>query len=234
MAFLEVDYREHKIIELLKKTDIKHSVINLPIGDFIIKNNNTKVIEFIIERKSIEDLCASITDNRFREQKQRLLDSVNNPQKIIYIIEGKKIQSKFTRITTKTINSAILNLMFKHKYHVIYTDNPEDTLENIMLLLSKIQKNELELQCIQPGFVEKLIKKSDKHNENIFVNQLGVINGVSLLVANKIKEQYSCMNDLIKAFHEKGNELLSDIQLDKRKIGKVLSVKIYNCLIKNE
>ena len=225
---LQIDYREHSIIDLIKNTDfIEYETVNLPIGDFIIKDDIQ--INYIIERKSINDLCASITDGRFSDQKQRLLESMGDSSKIIFIIEGKKIQSKFSRIPIKTMNSAIINLIFKHNFKVIFTENADDTLENVLLLYNKVKKKELvfEQKLIEPV---KLIKKSDKNNENVFINQLGVINGVSLTTAVLIKEKYKCMFNLINAFNENKN-VLSNVQLTStRKFGKVLNDKIYNSL----
>ena len=138
---LQIDYREHSIIDLIKNTDfIEYETVNLPIGDFIIKDDIQ--INYIIERKSINDLCASITDGRFSDQKQRLLESMGDSSKIIFIIEGKKIQSKFSRIPIKTMNSAIINLIFKHNFKVIFTENADDTLENVLLLYNKVKKKE--------------------------------------------------------------------------------------------
>lgn len=225
-----IDYRESKLIDLIKTSyndyNYNYKVMNLILGDFIIKDEEDN-IKFIIERKSINDLCASITDGRWSDQKQRLLES-SDSSKIIFIIEGRKVQSKFSRIPVKTMNSAILNLIFKYNFHVIFTDNIEDTLENIILLYNKINNDELKTGeiIVQPI---KLIKKSDKNNENVFINQLGVITGVSMNTAIKIKEKYNCMYDLIEAFG-KNKELLIDLPIGKRKLGKVLNARIYNSL----
>ena len=103
---IQIDYRETKIIELLK---VPFETCNLPIGDIIFKNGEE--IEYIIERKTIGDLVSSICDGRYAEQKDRLKESVNGDnQKIVYLLEGnKRIKSK---IGANVINGAILNLIF--------------------------------------------------------------------------------------------------------------------------
>lgn len=232
---LEIDYRERDIITLFEniKEDIKtprFKVCNLIIGDFIIKKEED--ILFVIERKSIKDLCASITDGRHTEQKNRLLESIQDPKKIIYIIEGKKsetfINGNSPIVTKKSINSAILNLTFKHNYQVIFTESKQDTIDNIVLLYNKIKNNELEPVV---GSKINVIKKSDKINNNIFINMISVIPGVSEKIAVKIHEKYNTLNDLIKAYNLIENEndkkkMLSEIS----KVGKVLSEKIYNSI----
>ena len=52
------------------------------------------VLDFIVERKTADDLAASIVDGRYEEQKVRLKNcGINN---VIYLIEGKAGQ--YTRI----------------------------------------------------------------------------------------------------------------------------------------
>lgn len=234
---IDIDYREKDIITLFEsvaktnKTNIKFNVCNLIIGDFIIKNEEG--ILFIIERKSISDLCASIIDGRHTEQKNRLIDSIQDSKKIIYIIEGKKISTQ--RITKNTINSSILNLIFKHKYNVIFTESKEDTVDNIVLLYNKLVNNKLEIE-IEISSKINVIKKSDKINDNIFINMICVIPGISVKIAIKIHEKYKTLNDIIIAYnlieHENDKKkMLSEIYItSNRKLGKVLSEKIYNSI----
>ena len=228
---IEIDYREHDIISLFKNEDpklVKFRVCNLIIGDFIIKNDIGELL-FVIERKTVKDLCASIVDSRWSEQRSRLLESVGDPEKIMYIIEGKKEEHQ--GITKKTINSSILNLMIKHKYRVVFTDSKQDTLENILLLYNKMKDNNLKPD--HTAQITKLIKKSDKINNHIFVNMLSIIPGVSTKIAIKIHEKYDTFIDLIGAYNSIESELdkkklLSEIQVSaNRKVGKAVSEKIY-------
>ena len=228
---LEIDYRESKIIELIKDNkNIQYKVLNLPIGDFVIRDNNENII-YIIERKSYADLSASIRDNRFREQKQRLLESMGDASKIIYILENNTT-TKFS-LSKNILDSAILNLILKHNYKVIYTKNQQDTLDMLLLLYKKIVNNEIAeptytIQSIQ------LIKKGDLINDNIFIHMLTAIPRVSVSIAQKIVEKYNCISILMDAYRELSDDILkkkmlSDIQItDSRKLGKVLSERIYN------
>lgn len=235
---LEIDYREHDIIELFKQVkDINYKVCSLIIGDFIIKNEKDEIL-FVIERKSIKDLCASILDGRMGEQRSRLLESIQDTNKIVYIIEGKKseafIHGSSPGVTKKSINSSVLNLIFKHQYRVIFTESKQDTVDNIILLYTKIKESKLELNTNTN--VIKIIKKSDKINDNIFINMLSVIPGVSAKIAIKIHEKYDTLNLLLLAYSKIPNEndkkkMLSDIIVStNRKVGKATSEKIYYSL----
>lgn len=230
---LEIDYREKAIIKHFEdhKPLIRYKITNLPIGDFVLKDNDT--IHYIIERKTILDLASSITDGRFREQKQRLLDSIGIPDKIVYILEGNKNQKKFGSISKSIIDSSILNLMFKHKYKVISTLNDIDTFDTLLSLYKKLDSKEFD-KIIEP--CTKLIKKKDSVSDNIFLHMLSVIPGISITIAKRITTVHSNLPELIIAYNKletvtEKEKMLSSIQItDKRKLGVALSKKIYNSL----
>lgn len=258
---LEIDYREAEIISLfnpelqIKVSDtiyenngVYYKICNLHIGDFIFKkyqnksknkikqttedeitNEKEESICFIIERKTFKDLCSSIKDCRFREQKDRLSKSNCN---IIYILEGDKNVPKIYKTPVSTINSAIQNLLFKHKFNVITSQDPNDTMNNLCLLYNKLLNDTFNSSQVNPI----IIKKADTLNNNVFINQLCVIPGISLNIAQKIKEKYPSMNDLIVQFTNNvpGELMLSEIQItEKRKLGKILSKKIYQAFFNN-
>ena len=240
---LEIDYREYGIIEIFKEVkDINFKVCNLIIGDFIIKNENGDIL-YVIERKSYKDLASSILDGRMSEQRSRLLESIKDPNKIIYIIEGSKndafMYGTSSDITKKSVNSSILNLIFKHQYKVIFTDSKQDTVDNIILLYTKIKEGKLVLNNDNDINI-KIINKSDKLNNNIFINMLSTIPGISIKIATKIHEHYNSLNDLILAYtkiidENNKKKMLSEIQVSTtRKVGKTTSEKIYNAINSNE
>jgi crossover junction endonuclease MUS81 len=234
---LEIDYREKAIIKYFEdyKPDINYTITNLTIGDFVLKDSND--IYYIIERKTIMDLASSITDGRFREQKQRLLDSIGTPDKIVYILEGTKNQNKFGSISKPIIDSSILNLIFRHKYKVIHTSNDVSTYETLLSLYKKLKMKELDKL---PDTTMKIIKKSDAITNNMFAHMLSVIPGVSMNISKKITETYTTLPILINTYEKivdisEREKLLSSIQVtDKRKLGIALSKKIYNSLYINK
>lgn len=234
---LEIDYREKAIIKHFEesKPPINYTITNLPIGDFVFKESDS--IHYIIERKTILDLAASITDGRFREQKQRLLDSVGLPDKIVYILEGYKNQKKFGSISKQIIDSSILNLIFRHKYKVVHTTNDISTYETLLSIYKKLDLKEFDKTM---DSTSKLIKKSDTVNNNILTYMLSVIPGVSMNISKKISDIYTTLPLLIIAYEKlhdisEREKMLSNIQVtDKRKLGVGLSKKIYNSLYINK
>jgi ERCC4-type nuclease len=198
--------------------------------DVDIDVNNSKRIDVIIERKTLSDLSSSIIDGRFREQKGRLLESVNDPCKILYIIENNK--NKVT-VSENVLQSAIINLIFKHGYKMLQTKDNNDTFNNVLLLYKKVRNGEIN-NTNNSNIVTRMISKSDKLKANIFVNQLCIIPGVSQIIAESIKNKYINMNNLISEWNkldqikEKEMMLMNIHVTDKRKIGKALSKKIFD------
>lgn len=224
-------------------TCVFYKITSLPIGDFIIQENidDTNTIKMVIERKNIKDLCSSITDGRFREQKQRLLDSINDANKICYLIEGNKQVSNLS-LSDTIINGSILNLLFKHKYHMIQTENKLDTFNIIVLLYKKYKNGDFQESHNKISSI-KLLKRSDKIAENKMVHQLCLIPGVSQKIAKAITNypltSIKCLVDLYNNLEdEKKKELLlSELVIDEsnkkpRKVGKALSKKIYEYFCK--
>jgi crossover junction endonuclease MUS81 len=250
---LLVDFRERKILEMMKyKKDsdintvtisgikVKYKVVNLEVGDFVFKNEDTDGTILVVERKSIKDLCASIMDGRFRQQKERILESVGDNEKVLYIIEGSKKEVigktnvNFNNLSQTIIDSSIINLVFKHKYRVLTTVDENDTLDSIILLYKKIAGNEFD-EIIKTIPV-KLISKTEKIKSNMMAIQLSAIPGVSFATALKISELYPNMNSLIDAYNTceddtQKQSLLSGIELtSKRKIGEAISKKVYSAI----
>jgi ERCC4-type nuclease len=266
--YLLIDYRERDFIDKLSEfciieneitrsvkingQEISIKITNLPIADFIITrdihDNNT--IKLAIERKSTNDLYSSIIDGRFREQKSRLLDSLGDVNKICYLIEGTT--SKL--ITTNKINivrGSITNLIFKHQYRVITTQNKSDTFDYILLLYKKYkngeflnehekrEKEETEGQSSLDGKLIKLQRKCEKIENSKLLNQLCLIPGISPTIANaiilwlkdKAPDSSPSIKNIIDLYKEHDN-ILADIIISSnekrvRKVGKALSKKIY-------
>ena len=258
--YLLVDYRESAFINKLSEysyiendvlkaveinnIEISYKITSLPVGDFIIQSDisNIDTIEMIIERKSIKDLCASITDGRFREQKRRLFDSVKDSSRITYIIEGiRKIQvlegvEKQNILSQNIISGSILNLIYKHNYRVVQTENKLDTFNNILLLYKKFKNGDFK-QDINTQTVE-LVTKSKKISENKLINQLCLISGVSSKTADVVinEMKFTSIQDIITSYLSKSSEkekeeMLCNIIIDNskkiRKVGNALSKKIY-------
>ena len=141
---LLIDYREkhvsQHIVDVLSNDSF--SFQNLHLGDFQFVNHpRTDDVSFkinmIIERKTINDLAASVKDGRYMEQKMRLLSKRReDPElKLAYILEGNySFSPKFTcaNINNKTLSGVLINSIVRDNILIFVTKDVNDT--NFLLL----------------------------------------------------------------------------------------------------
>ena len=116
-----LDDREHGLRELLPSWPIAH----LAVGDIWIGYSETQEIlenGLIIERKSVADLEASILDNRYREQRSRIMAyATEKKAHAIYIIEGELDRLGHVRLTKQALLKYITRLSIRYHIPVFLT-----------------------------------------------------------------------------------------------------------------
>tara|TARA_B100001175_G_scaffold305849_1_gene303312 strand:+ start:416 stop:1099 length:684 start_codon:yes stop_codon:yes gene_type:complete len=223
-----IDNREKDLIKLFKNNNITHITKNLEIGDiqFIV---NEEII-YIIERKTYDDLGTSIKDGRYKEQKFRLL--ANNNNNIFYIIEGDK--NKCKTLAYNALLGSIINMLFRDNIKIINSTNIDETYKIINQIKDKYNNGKFKkIDCNKSNYISsiKTNKKENMDKNLCSIVQLSVIPGVSKNIAEVIINKYESLSNLIEEFKKNDNLLLENIKLEKRKIGKALSKKIYDFLI---
>ena len=188
--YLIIDLREKGAgnenfrVEILNKL---HSPIpieekNLSLGDFtwIYKDQldgEEYMLDFIIERKTLNDLSASILDGRYNEQKYRLK---NSPYKnIYYLFEGTELNThNNSNLSKDAINTAINNTINIHDIKFYRTFSTKDTVNKLIELDSNIRKSFSFLKDINgkkityKKYVEIFAKTKNSTVEEIFLRQL--------------------------------------------------------------
>jgi ERCC4-type nuclease len=142
-----IDKRERdlfqKCSEYLENYENKSKITlieeNLDIGDILIQTDNEKTV-LIIERKSFQDLLASIKDGRYEEQSHRLIHTSQiHPHSIIYLLEGMFSQLSNPK-DKKIIYSSITSLNCFKGFSVMRTSTIQETREWLILFTEKIDK----------------------------------------------------------------------------------------------
>jgi ERCC4-type nuclease len=126
----------------------------LPLGDIILhdpagQGQGRDIVLF--ERKTLNDLAASIQDGRYKEQSFRLLQQSSatatgfHPHNIVYIIEGdigqyEAKRNKNNRITKTALQSAMVSLLYYKGFSVVRTMNLGETAEFILHFADKVAK----------------------------------------------------------------------------------------------
>jgi crossover junction endonuclease MUS81 len=255
---LTIDHREKD----LKIAFPNAEYLNLDLGDIKITYNGNLVL--LIERKTMNDLIASVNDGRYREQKKRLLDSGIPQSKIMYILEGSlnDIPGHL-----KTLYGMIINTLFRDKLTVLKFEDMDETIFFLKRIIKKLEDKDPSLIALslmsessnqnnnieQEGGEEKdatnnnleylstikMKKKDNLTTTNCSILQLAQIPGMSIQNANIILDKYKSIANLIKSYFEidetKRIKMLMDLEIPisngkKRKLGPVLSERIYNYL----
>jgi ERCC4-type nuclease len=150
---IKVDNREQELLKYIRELivniplfkDLEVQVENLPLGDIIISNNVED--KLIIERKSINDLAASIKDGRYEEQSYRL-NGLNHPNhNIIYLIEGdvnRVNRFKDNKMEKLTLYSSIFSLNYYKGFSVIRSFSIDESAIFICNTANKLRKGEVE------------------------------------------------------------------------------------------
>ena len=115
---IEVDSREKELIKMFEFYNYSINASPLKLGDALIDM-------IIIERKSLNDLAASIKDGRYKEQSFRLQKALEENYRVYYIIEGN-LDLYTGSIPKDSLIRAMFSLTLKG-FHVIQTKNTKDT-----------------------------------------------------------------------------------------------------------
>lgn len=258
---LIIDQREK--IEIYNDNNrVKSEHRTLACGDFIwiarpkdiASNDRTKdlVLDYVIERKRMDDLSQSIFDGRFEQQKYRLVSSgIRRP---VYLIEEYG-QMRAGAMTSSSLAQAIVNILIHDGIDVEKVKNVShvnDYLISMTKCLEKVYSNTDLISCSQ----ESLKSKEARHNEfmtfsefqtkgakitnwtvkEMFAKHLVQIIGVSEKSVAAIINKYPTLSALIDAYNnctsEKEKEnLLAKLKVPDaaRTVGPAISRRVYTC-----
>jgi crossover junction endonuclease MUS81 len=234
-----VDTREKELINILTSKNIDFKIEQLDLGDIVFKTDTEDAL--IIERKTVQDLKASICDGRWKEQKMRLLNCGIEKRRIMYLIEGDI--SKTYNISSNSIIGSLINSMLRDNLKIYKTFNIQETVDFIIRLNDKLKKDmnlffKDSSQTTSKDYSAVLSKvKKDNLTPTVFyIHILSSIPRVSENISTIIQTEYISLDLLIEAFKISGQYLLENLQYNiknnkKRRIGKEISKRIYNFLL---
>jgi ERCC4-type nuclease len=150
---IRVDNREQELLKHIRELivniplfkDIEVEVENLSLGDIIISNNTED--KLYIERKSINDLSASIKDGRYEEQSFRLNGLNHHNHNIVHLIEGdvnRVNRFKDNKMEKLTLYSSIFSLNYYKGFSVIRSFSIDESAIFICNTANKLRKGEAE------------------------------------------------------------------------------------------
>ncbi|CAK6973340.1 crossover junction endonuclease MUS81 [Scomber scombrus] len=255
-------HRKQELVKELQRNGVNFDVRKLNVGDFLwvarekvtpvpgqlrAPEGRELVLDYIIERKRMDDLCGSIIDGRFREQKFRLKRC--GLRKPVYLVEECGTAASHLSLPETTLQQAIVNTQVVDGFFVKRVQDVRESAAYLTIMtryLTKLYQNrtlicrsrELEgdggsdeeeekglASCSLISFAEfnhGAIKNKCQTVREVFARQLMQVSGLSGDKAAAILEQYSTPHSLLTAYERCASEaekekLLSSIRYGKLK-----------------
>ena len=229
MATIHIDTRECKLRELLEKNGTAFVTKALELGDILIEHPKRQIL---IERKTIADFHASITDGRYKNQKLRLLEwrvQEEGRKNIIYLFEEKTGDNK-----DRSYWGALVNMILRDNIGVIQCDGMVRTAQVIADIKKKLDEDKFdELEGGGRNIsLEGYAKGKFNTPKHCYLGQLSLIPGLSPAIAGKIAEKYPNMRALLDGMDVK--ELANIRITEKRRLGDKLAEKIRSYIFQEE
>ena len=237
MAGIFIDTRECKLRELLEKNGTTFVTKALELGDILIEHPKRQIL---VERKTIADFHASITDGRYKNQKLRLLEWRNKMDEqtdgqtdarknIIYLFEEKTGDNK-----DRAYWGALVNMILRDNIGVIQCDGMVRTAQVIADIKKKLDEDKFdELEGGGRNIsLEGYAKGKFNTPKHCYLGQLSLIPGLSPAIAGKIAEKYPNMRALLDQMNVK--ELANIRITEKRRLGDKLAEKIHSYIFQVE
>ncbi|KAI8826364.1 hypothetical protein BJ741DRAFT_671412 [Chytriomyces cf. hyalinus JEL632] len=141
---------EFEITPLLDTREVKNGANRSFFYDGLYHGDDEIVLEYIIERKTMDDLVSSIKDGRFKEQKVISVVRMRRPN-VIYVIEEVSTESA-EYFGMDAAHTAITQTQFENGFFVKKTSSAEDTLNYLVSLINALKT------VYQPGMsLEKAV-----------------------------------------------------------------------------
>lgn len=130
-----IDNREHKLIASIQAIapTLNVTIGALPLGDIVLNGS------ILVERKTIDDLVASIKDGRYNEQSFRLAGTTDyDNHNIMYLLEGD-IRGYKPDVRAR-VYSAIVSLSHFKGFSVMRTMSVDETAAFLVQAATKLAK----------------------------------------------------------------------------------------------
>ena len=185
---LSIDFREKALIQLLQC--LKPTVLSLPVGDLTCVYEDKSA--WVLERKSANDLAASIIDGRWVEQTSRMMTS--GYSRVFYLVEG---DLSSTNLPHETLLGACINAELRDGVHVVRTACVEETRMVVMQLVKKCAGK---ARGVPSGIKPK--SKRVRDSETVWIRQLMCIPSISERIARLLLKHFGKLRELQEALED--------------------------------
>ncbi|KAM8747763.1 crossover junction endonuclease MUS81 [Acanthopagrus schlegelii] len=255
-------HRKQELVKELQRNGVSFDVRKLNVGDFLwvarekvapvpgqlrAPAARELVLDYVIERKRMDDLCGSIIDGRFREQKFRLKRC--GLRKPVYLVEECGTAASHLSLPESTLQQAIVNTQVVDGFFVKRVQDVRESAAYLTVMtryLTKLYQNctlmcrsrELEgdggseeeveergrPSCSLISFAEfnhGAVKNKCQTVREVFARQLMQISGLSGDKAAAILEHYNTPHSLLTAYKRCVSEAEKEKLLSSIRYGKL-------------
>jgi len=225
-----VDTRERDLIPLLNPWPTR----TIPVGDIWIGLSGEDVGPggIVAERKSTDDLEASIMDGRYREQRTRLTTYCQqHAARPLYIIEGP-MDRLWGKLTQETLQKYLNRLALRYGVAVIHTDCLASTANLCQLLAEQIVTEPTVFIATDPAALAysstvSVSKKGNREDpKNFAACALQGCPGISAAAAAAILATFT---DLAGVFAAE-EAAMAVVLIGKRKLGPAVAKRLHGLL----
>ncbi|XP_006642833.1 crossover junction endonuclease MUS81 isoform X4 [Lepisosteus oculatus] len=251
--------RKQELVLELRRNGVQFDVRKLHVGDFLwvarqrvdfvpgqlrAPPARELVLDYIVERKRMDDLCGSIIDGRFREQKFRLKRC--GLRKPIYLVENYRSATHLS-LPESTLSQAIVNTQVVDGFFVKRTQDVRESAAYLTVMTRFLQRiyanrtlqsrsGDEDWGVLPPqpppsptppcslltftDFNQGAVKNKAQTVKEVFARQLMQISGISGDKAAAVLEQYSTVSSLLQAYdscttEQERERLLSSVRYGK-------------------
>lgn len=242
---LYLDTRERILGEVLDGNGIPFTSKPLDIGDIDIIGPIGQ--RFLLERKTLSDLAASLRDGRFKSQKDRLLGVLQRESStaVAYVLEGylgdNDLRRVNGRVTVGTLRSLLNTIQLRYRIPVITTRNIKETATLIGSICKQLE-NKPEFCPVGSGgnsgcaghadVMPQISKNTRDDPGSIWTSMLTAVRGVSRKTSSGIISHFETITPggIIQYMREHTKEafssVLCEIRMNKRRIPKKIITKL--------
>ncbi|XP_780532.5 crossover junction endonuclease MUS81 [Strongylocentrotus purpuratus] len=263
--------RKHVLLKELQKNGVNLDVRKLQVGDFLwvarekgsavpgllqMPRRREAVLDYVVERKRMDDLCSSIQDGRFKEQKFRLkqcglghpvylvedfgsTDHMSLPAATMLqsVVNTQVIDNFFVKNTRDSKESAAYLTIMTRYLNSLYSDKTIKAYsrEDMDKLTGSTDLNSPQQRCLSfREFNESSVKNKEMTVTETFAKQLLQFGGMSAEKALALTQIYQTPSDLIRAYEtcslpSDQEKMLAKVKYgqSQRNMGPALSKVVY-------
>ncbi|NBP65142.1 MAG: hypothetical protein EBU66_10875, partial [Bacteroidetes bacterium] len=203
----------------------------LPVGDIWIGLSGEQILPggIVIERKTTDDLEASILDGRYREQRTRLTTYCQESgARPLYIIEGL-MDRLWGKLTQETLQKYLNRLMLRYGVSVIHTHSLESTAKLCRTFVSQMSEDITVFVSTNPASLPysstvSISKKGNRDDpRNFAACALQGCPGISFAASEAILNTFTNLTGVLGA----DEATLASVIVGKRKLGPAAAKRLF-------